>query len=96
MARNTYLLLFSIAISVGFAQGQLTVDRLPVDLQQKVDRMAEAALEQFALTASPEHDAELVRYFHRWTQRQQFLIEGTGAHHESLIHISPQPLTGWN
>jgi hypothetical protein len=57
---------------------------------------AEAALEEFALTASPDHDAELVRYFHRWTQRQQFLIEGTGAHHESLIHISPQPLTGWN
>jgi aminoglycoside phosphotransferase (APT) family kinase protein len=57
---------------------------------------AEAALEEFALTASPDHDVELVRYFHRWTQRQQFLIEGTGAHHESLIHISPQPLTGWN
>ena len=46
MARNWYLLLFSIAISMGFAQGQLTVDRLPADLQQKVDRMAEAALEQ--------------------------------------------------
>src|ERR1700733_3599505 len=57
---------------------------------------AEAALEQFALTASPEHDAGLVRYFHRWTQRQQFLIEGTGARHEGLIRISPQPLTGWD
>ena len=57
---------------------------------------AEAALEEFVLTASPDRDAELVRYFHRWTQRQQFLIEGTGAHHEGLIHISPQPLTGWN
>jgi hypothetical protein len=50
---------------------------------------------EFVLTASPDHDAELVRYFHRWTQRQQFLIEGTGAHHEPLIHISPQPLTEW-
>ncbi len=56
---------------------------------------AEAALEELVLTASPDRDAELVRYFHRWTQRQQFLIEGTGAHHEKLIHISPQPLTGW-
>jgi aminoglycoside phosphotransferase (APT) family kinase protein len=57
---------------------------------------AEAALEELALTAPPDRDAELVRYFHRWTQRQQFLIEGTGAHHEGLIHISPQPLTGWD
>ncbi len=56
---------------------------------------AEAALEELVLTASPDRDAEFVRYFHRWTQRQQFLIEGTGAHHESLIHISPQPLEGW-
>jgi aminoglycoside phosphotransferase (APT) family kinase protein len=55
---------------------------------------AEAALEAFALTASPELDATLVQYFHRWTQRQQFLIEGTGARHEKLIHISPQPLEG--
>ena len=59
-----------------------------------VRRVAEA-LEEFVLTASPDRDAEVVRYFHRWTQRQQFLIEGTGAHHERLIHISPQPLTGW-
>jgi hypothetical protein len=57
---------------------------------------AEAALEDLVLKASPDRDAELVRYFHRWTQRQQFLIEGTGAHHEGLIHISPQPLTGWS
>jgi aminoglycoside phosphotransferase (APT) family kinase protein len=55
---------------------------------------AEAALEEFVLTASPDCDAALVRYFHRWTQRQQFLIRGTGARHEKLIHISPQPLKG--
>ena len=55
---------------------------------------AEAALEQYVLTASPDADAALVQYFHRWTQRQQFLIEGTGARHEKLIHISPQPLQG--
>jgi hypothetical protein len=57
---------------------------------------AEAALEELVQTAPPDRDAELVRYFHRWTQRQQFLIKGTGAHHEGLIHISPQPLAGWN
>jgi aminoglycoside phosphotransferase (APT) family kinase protein len=56
---------------------------------------AEAALEAFVLTASPDLDALLVQYFHRWTQRQQFLIEGTGARHEKLIHISPQPLDSW-
>jgi hypothetical protein len=55
---------------------------------------AEAALEEFVLTASPDCDAALVQYFHRWAQRQQFLIEGTGARHEKLIHISPQPLAG--
>jgi hypothetical protein len=55
---------------------------------------AEAALEEFVLTASPDYDPALVRYFHRWTQRQQFLIQDTGARHEKLIHISPQPLEG--
>jgi hypothetical protein len=28
--------------------------------------------------------------------RLLFKHEGTGAHHEALIHISPQPLTRWN
>jgi hypothetical protein len=55
---------------------------------------AEAALEEHVLEASPDEDVALVQYFHRWTQRQQFLIEGTGARHEKLIHISPQPLQG--
>jgi hypothetical protein len=55
---------------------------------------AEAVLEEFVLAASPDDDARLVQYFHRWTQRQQFLIQGTGARHEKLIHISPQPLEG--
>jgi hypothetical protein len=53
---------------------------------------ADAALEELVLSASPDRDADVVRYFHRWTQRQQLLIEGTGARHEKLIHISPQPL----
>lgn len=55
---------------------------------------AEGALEEFVLTSSRESDVALVQYFHRWTQRQQFLIRGTGALHEGLIHISPQPLEG--
>ncbi|MCM3921882.1 phosphotransferase family protein [Frankia sp. AiPs1] len=55
---------------------------------------AEAALEEFVLRASPDFDVPLVQYFHRWTQRQQFLIAGTGARHEKLIHLSLQPLTG--
>jgi aminoglycoside phosphotransferase (APT) family kinase protein len=55
---------------------------------------AEEVLEGFVLTASPDCDVALVQYFHRWTQRQQFLIHGTGARHEGLIHISPQPLEG--
>lgn len=58
---------------------------------------AEASLEAFVLTAPPDYDVPLVQYFHRWTQRQQFLIRGTGAVHEGLIHVSPQPLdsVGW-
>jgi hypothetical protein len=55
---------------------------------------AERSLEEFVRTASPDCDVLLVQYFHRWTQRQQFLIRGTGALHEGLIHISPQPLEG--
>lgn len=55
---------------------------------------AEEALEEFVLQAPPDADAALVQYFHRWTQRQQLLIAGTGARHEKLIHISPQPLNG--
>jgi hypothetical protein len=55
---------------------------------------AEGSLEEFVMTASPDCDVALVQYFHRWTERQQFLIRGTGALHERLIHISPQPLEG--
>jgi hypothetical protein len=55
---------------------------------------AEGSLEEFVMTASPDCDVALVQYFHRWTQRQQFLIRGTGALHEGLIQISPQPLDG--
>jgi hypothetical protein len=60
--------------------------------RQRDLQAAEAALEDFVLAAGPNTDAEIVRYFHRWTQRQQFLVLGTGARHEELIHISPQPI----
>jgi aminoglycoside phosphotransferase (APT) family kinase protein len=55
---------------------------------------AERSLEGFVMTASADCDVALVQYFHRWAQRQQFLIRGTGAVHEGLIQISPQPLDG--
>ncbi|MCW2527113.1 MAG: putative Aminoglycoside phosphotransferase [Pseudonocardiales bacterium] len=55
---------------------------------------AEAALEKFVLSADSTADAVLVGYFHRWTQRQLFLVEGTGAKHEHLLHIKPQPIPG--
>jgi aminoglycoside phosphotransferase (APT) family kinase protein len=55
---------------------------------------AEAALEKFVLSADASADAALVRYFHRWTQRQLFLVRGTGARHERLLDIKPQPIPG--
>jgi len=53
---------------------------------------AEAALEEFVLSADPDQDPALTQYFHLWTQRQQFLVRGIGARHERLIHIAPQPI----
>jgi D-alanyl-D-alanine carboxypeptidase len=45
MARNRYLLLAG-AIFCAVAQGQLVVNTLPADVQQKVDQVAQTALEQ--------------------------------------------------
>lgn len=53
---------------------------------------AEQALEEFVMAAGPEADAELIGYFHRWAQRNEFLVEGTGARHESLIRRQPQSI----
>jgi aminoglycoside phosphotransferase (APT) family kinase protein len=65
-----------------------------VGIRQSDLGSAERSLEELVMTASPDCDVALVQYFHRWTQRQQFLIRGTGAIHEGLIQISPQPLDG--
>ncbi len=54
---------------------------------------AEQALEEFVLSAGPDADADLVRYFHRWTLRNEFLVDGTGARHEKLIRTQPQSIT---
>lgn len=37
---------------------------------------ADRELEDFVLSAGPEHDAELVRLFHRWCKRQGALFDG--------------------
>src|ERR1700733_11485485 len=58
MARNRYLLLLMVTISLGFAQGQLAVNRLPEDLARKVDAVAEQALEQ---TGVPSASGAIVR-----------------------------------
>jgi D-alanyl-D-alanine carboxypeptidase len=58
MARNRYLLLLMVTISLGFAQGQLAVNRLPEDLARKVDAVAEQALEQ---TGVPSASVAIVR-----------------------------------
>jgi aminoglycoside phosphotransferase (APT) family kinase protein len=78
---------------------QLEIDTLReisdlVGTRQTELAAAESSLEEFVLSAPPDCDVALVQYFHRWTQRQQFLIRGTGAVHEGLIHVSPQPLDG--
>ncbi|MEA3300460.1 MAG: phosphotransferase [Pseudomonadota bacterium] len=40
---------------------------------------AEIALVDFIQGAGPERDANLVRYFHRWLLRQDFLLRGCGS-----------------
>src|SRR5690606_18614163 len=40
---------------------------------------AEIALVDFIQGAGPERDADLVRYFHRWLLRQDFLLRGCGS-----------------
>ncbi|MFA7553495.1 MAG: phosphotransferase [Spongiibacteraceae bacterium] len=39
---------------------------------------AEIALTDFIKTASDQQDRQLVRYFHRWLQRQNFILQGCG------------------
>ena len=58
MTRTGYLLLLSLAFSTAFAQDQITVNKLPADLQQKVDQAAEQAL---AETGVPSASVAIVR-----------------------------------
>jgi aminoglycoside phosphotransferase (APT) family kinase protein len=53
---------------------------------------ATGELEQFVLSAGPEHDVALVQYFHRWQQRREFLLRATGPS-AFLVdsHIVPVP-----
>jgi CubicO group peptidase (beta-lactamase class C family) len=90
MARNAYLLLFSIAISVGIAQGQLAVDRLPADLQQKVDRMAQATLEQTGVPSASlavVKDGQIV-YTHAYGQSRLGAESGAGEAAEPAMRYS--------
>lgn len=57
MVRRSFLLLGIVAASCG-AWAQLTVNTLPPDLAQKVDQVAEQALEQ---TGVPSASLALVR-----------------------------------
>ena len=58
MTREHYLLLAALTILPGFAQGQLAVDKLPADLRQKVDQVAEQVLQQ---TGVPSASVAIVR-----------------------------------
>jgi D-alanyl-D-alanine carboxypeptidase len=46
MVRESFLLLLTATMLGGVAQGQLVVNTLPADVQQKVDQVAQSALEQ--------------------------------------------------
>ncbi|MES2301363.1 MAG: hypothetical protein V4521_04690 [Pseudomonadota bacterium] len=39
---------------------------------------AQAALSEWVAQAGPEADAALVQHFHRWLQRQAFMLRGCG------------------
>ncbi|MDB6062178.1 MAG: hypothetical protein JWM78_2281 [Verrucomicrobiaceae bacterium] len=45
----------------------------------KTPEQAELALIEFIAQAGPEHDAALVRYFHRWLRRQDFMLNDCGS-----------------
>src|ERR1700733_15676784 len=58
MAQSRYLLLGMAAFLCAAARGQLAVNTLPADLQQKVDQVAEAALKD---TGVPSASLAVVR-----------------------------------
>ena len=58
MRRITFLLLAGAAFSVACAQDQISVDKLPADLQQRVNQVAEQALTE---TGAPSASVAIVR-----------------------------------
>jgi hypothetical protein len=68
--------------------------------QPELSRVTRAVLEITGASAGDAGRSERNPrgHFYRWTQRQQFLIQDTGAIHGGFVHISPRPLDGveWN
>jgi len=54
-------------------------------------RAGDAALEAFVLAAGPEHDAALVRLFHRRAMRQMRLLEPILNRTKTIAHLIPLP-----
>jgi aminoglycoside phosphotransferase (APT) family kinase protein len=57
---------------------------------------ADAAVDEFVRQADDTHDAALTQFFHRWLQRQNFLLEGCGSQAyltaTNLQYIPPRPV----
>lgn len=67
-------------------------DLVPLLGQRPADWQAgDAALEAFVLAAGPEHDAALVRLFHRRAMRQMRLLEPVLYRTKSIAHLPPLP-----
>lgn len=54
---------------------------------------ADAAVDRWLRAAGPESDATLVRFFHRWLSRQNFLLKGCGSQ-AYLTETTLQPIRG--
>ena len=56
---------------------------------------ADAAVDAYVRRVGPEQDATLIRHFHRWLWRQNFLLKGCGHQsyltETSLQYIAPRP-----
>lgn len=55
--------------------------------------MADIALSKFVLEAGPEHDADLVRFFHRRTLRECHICVGPDASPKHIIFAKFEPVT---
>lgn len=57
--------------------------RLLTGEQVTTREQADAAVDAYVRRAGPEDDAKLIRHFHRWLYRQNFLLKGCG--HQSYL-----------